>query len=121
MANILVIEDDPSMREFIQTILGGAGHAVRVAGTGLNGLLSARLKKPDLILLDMGLPELDGYAVAKELRASGQRGVPILAVTAHDHAEDYDAAYQAGCTGFLAKPLTEERLLQAIADQLAKK
>jgi CheY-like chemotaxis protein len=121
MADILVIEDDPLMRELIEMVCTEAGHTVRLVGTGLNGLLSVRQKKPDLILLDMGLPELDGYSVAKELRTTqGGKDIPILAVTAHDSPEDYDAAYAAGCTGFLAKPLSEERLRHAVAEQLKK-
>ncbi len=122
MADILVIEDDPLMREMIDMVLRNAGHSIRMVGTGLNGLLATRHQRPDLILLDMGLPELDGYSVAKELRATqANKDIPILAVTAHDGAEDYDAAYAAGCTGFLAKPINEERLLKAVAGQLKGK
>jgi CheY-like chemotaxis protein len=122
MADILVIDDDPLICDMIEMTLTAAGHAVRTAGTGLGGLLATRRHKPDLILLDMGLPELDGYSVARELTSTqAGKSIPILAVTAHDSAEDYDASYKAGCTGFLAKPFTQERLLEAVAKQLASK
>lgn len=122
MADIVVIDDDPLIREMIDMVLKGAGHAVRLADSGVNGLLAVMHKKPDLILLDMNLPGMDGYTLAKEFsNASKYRGVPILAVTAHDNAGDYDAAYKAGCTGFLGKPFDEERLLKAVNDQLKSK
>ena len=119
MAYILVVEDDTLIREIIESIVKGAGHSVHAVGTGLNALMSARQRAPDLILLDMSLPEMNGYLVARELRTHGSvKDIPILAVTAHDSAEDYDAAYQAGCTGFLAKPIDDGRLLKAIDEQL---
>ncbi|HEY1722273.1 MAG TPA: response regulator [Magnetospirillaceae bacterium] len=122
MADIVVIDDDPLIRETIDMVLSSAGHRVRLADSGVNGLLSVLHQKPDLILLDMNLPGMDGYTLAKEFsNASKYRGVPILAVTAHDSAEDYDAAYAAGCTGFLAKPLDQARLLHAVDEQLKRK
>jgi CheY-like chemotaxis protein len=122
MADILVIDDDPLIFEMIEFTLAPAGHRLRHAKTGLSGLLATFKQAPDLVLLDMGLPELDGYAVARELTATKSgKAIPILAVTANDSAEDTDAAFEAGCTGFLAKPFQEKHLLEAVAKQLRPK
>ena len=122
MADVLVIDDDPLICEMIEMTLTGLGHTVRKAGTGLSGLLATLDQLPDLVLLDMRLPGLDGYTVARQL-TSGKSGkaVPILAVTAHDSPEDYDAAYKAGCTGFLAKPFDTVHLIVAVPQQLQGK
>lgn len=119
MADILVIDDDLLISQLIELILIPAGHSVRTAATGLNGIKEIRRTVPDLILLDMNMPEMDGYTVAKALRAgSTAKTVPIIAVTAHTSTDDYDASYAAGCTGFIAKPFNAERLLQVVAEQL---
>ena len=121
MADILLIDDDELVCAMIKTILGVSGHEVRVANTGFDGLAEARGRAPDLILLDMGLPGRDGYAIAKDLRAMlANKTLPIIAVTAYDSASDYDAAYASGCSGFVAKPIDEDRLRSVVAEQLAK-
>lgn len=121
MADILLIDDDELICARIASILGVSGHAVRIAHNGVDGLADVRRRVPDLILLDMGLPGRDGYAVANDLRAMlNVTAPPIIAVTAYDSASDYDAAYSAGCSAFVAKPIDEALLLRVVAEQLNK-
>lgn len=119
MANILVIEDDEIMAHLVVAILEDKGHTLRVAGNGQIGLDEVARLRPDLILLDMNLPVMDGFEFAKRFRSNPEnRAIPILASTSETHSASYDAAYDAGCDGFLSKPWSEKELVGRIGEFL---
>jgi len=103
MARILHIEDDPGNRLLVRKLLQAAGHTVTDAVDGLQGVQLACAERPDLVLVDLNLPGLDGYEVTLRLRGEPSlRGVPIVAITAEG---DRDTSLAVGCDGFLQKPI----------------
>ncbi|MBK9476224.1 MAG: response regulator transcription factor [Tetrasphaera sp.] len=108
MAHLLVIEDDAAIRASMIRALGDLGHAVSSSPTGMAGLQSALDDNPDLILLDLGLPDLDGHSVLSMLRAVGQ--VPVIIVTARDDDPSVVKALDAGADDYIVKPFTSELL-----------
>src|SRR5215470_8442119 len=103
MAHILHIEDDPGNRLLVRKLLQTAGHTVTEAADGLEGVQLACAERPDLVLVDLNLPGLDGYEVTLRLRGEPKlRGVPIVAITAEG---DRDTSLAVGCDGFLQKPI----------------
>lgn len=108
MAHLLVIEDDAAIRASMIRALGDLGHAVSSSPTGMAGLQSALDENPDLILLDLGLPDLDGHSVLSMLRAVGQ--VPVIIVTARDDDPSVVKALDAGADDYIVKPFTSELL-----------
>jgi signal transduction histidine kinase len=103
MARILHIEDDPANRLLVRKLLQMAGHTVTDAADGLEGVSLARAEPPDLVLVDLNLPGLDGYEVTLRLRGEpSMQGVPIVAITAEG---DRDTSLAVGCDGFLQKPI----------------
>jgi CheY-like chemotaxis protein len=110
MADILVVDDDELMLELISDILIDEGHVVRTAADGQACLDAVAQAVPSLLILDMNMPVMDGYAVVRLLREKPRtRPMPIIAVTGMDTSADYDAAYQAGCNAFIAKPVQPDR------------
>jgi CheY-like chemotaxis protein len=119
MADILVIDDDDLIIELVRELLADAGHQVRSAGDGEAGLAEAAKAPPALVILDMNMPRMDGYTLAKRLRNNpATRTVKLLALTAHANASEYDDAYKAGCDGFVAKPLDAGRLYEKVKELL---
>jgi two-component system KDP operon response regulator KdpE len=106
---VLIIEDEPQMRRFLRTSLQSQGYQVVEAGTGKEGLRHAAGYNPDLILLDLGLPDGDGLAVAKVLRS--QRKTPIIVLSARGRDEDKVAALDLGADDYLTKPFGLGELL----------
>jgi CheY-like chemotaxis protein len=105
-AKILLIEDNEQNRHLTTFLLEARGHEVIHARLGRDGIELARKHRPALILLDIQLPEMDGYAVASALRAiPGLAHVPIVAVTSYAMAGDREKALAAGCNGHLEKPI----------------
>ena len=103
MARILHIEDDPANRLLVRKLLTPHGHDVIDAADGLEGVRSACAERPDLILVDLNIPHLDGYEVTLRLRGEPSlAGVPIVAITAEG---DRDTSLAVGCDGFLQKPI----------------
>lgn len=103
---ILYIEDNEQNFYLVQYILQSRGHEVRWARDGRTGLDEAIRTVPDLILLDIQLPVLDGYGVARSLRARAElAAVPVVALTSYAMPGDREKALQAGCTGYLEKPI----------------
>ncbi|HRW47424.1 MAG: response regulator [Caldilinea sp.] len=106
MAHILVIEDNEQNLYLVTFILERGGHAVTQARTGEEGIRQAVAARPDLILLDIQLPQMDGYAVAQTLRTHRHlEDVPIVAVTSYAMTGDRERVMAAGCTGYLEKPI----------------
>jgi two-component system response regulator MprA len=102
---ILVVEDEPSMRDALERVLRHCGYQVELAGDGRAGLAAASARAPDAIVLDVTLPLLDGLEVCRRLRASGNR-VPVLMVTARDAIADRVAGLDAGADDYLVKPFS---------------
>ena len=114
---ILLVEDGATNRKLIRLVLERAGATVRCAENGRAGIDAAEAESFDLILMDMQMPVLDGYSAARELRRRGH-AAPILALTAHAMSGDMQKCLDAGCSGYLSKPIDPQRLLQAIAEAL---
>lgn len=122
MATILVIEDDPNSLLLTTTVLEHAGHAVLCAERAANGLKLARERQPDLILMDIQLPGMDGLAATRLLKADpATAGILVYALTAHAMQGDEQKMREAGCDGYLAKPLGFTELLDAVARSLQAK
>lgn len=119
---ILVIEDNADNLELVRFLLEQAGFQVISAMDGLDGLEKARSLKPDLVLLDMSLPELDGWHLAKKLKDAPETArIPIIALTAHTLPGDRRRALEAGCDGFISKPLNVARFASQIQEYLSQK
>jgi len=113
MERILIIEDELPMRTVLQDVLAGEGYRVLTAADGESGLQRAIEEKPDLILLDIMMPKLDGYAVCAELRRLSNP-VPILMLTAKGQVEDRVQGLDAGADDYLVKPFSTEELLARV-------
>ncbi|HEU4589135.1 MAG TPA: response regulator [Gemmatimonadales bacterium] len=116
---ILVVEDHEENRRILRDLLTSAGYEMVEAVTGEQGVTMAEAQSPDLILMDIQLPELDGYEVTRRIRANPAiRAVPIIAVTSYALSGDDIMAYQAGCTGYVTKPFSPRQLLAKIREYL---
>jgi two-component system, cell cycle response regulator DivK len=112
---ILLIEDNEQNRYLTTFLLEGRGYDVVSAHDGLTGVELARTKNPDLILLDIQLPGMDGYAVARALRQNENlRTVPIIAVTSFAMVGDREKCLAAGCTGYMEKPINPDTFAEEI-------
>lgn len=112
---ILYIEDNPENRLLVKRILEAEGYSVIEAADGLVGLEIAARMQPDLILLDINLPEMDGYDLARRFRDTpGLQQVPILAITANVMQGDRERTLEAGCDGYIQKPIDVDRLPEQV-------
>ncbi|MBI4769480.1 MAG: response regulator [Chloroflexi bacterium] len=103
---ILVVEDNVDNLDLVRFVLEQDGFSVLSTWSGAEGLALARQHHPDLILLDLTLPELDGWAAARALKSDpATRDIPLVALTAHSLAGDREKALAAGCDGYLTKPM----------------
>jgi two-component system cell cycle response regulator DivK len=108
---ILYIEDNAENRLLVKRVLEAEGYSVFEAVDGPSGLEAAREGDPDLILLDISLPQVDGYTLARRFQDMSElEGVPILAVTANVMKGDRERSLAAGCNGYIAKPIDIDRL-----------
>ena len=115
MARILVIEDNPANMRLTTLLLQNAGHTALGAVDAESGLTLARAERPDLILMDMQLPGMDGFAATALLKKDpATAAIPVIALTAMAQMEDQDKAKAAGCDGYIAKPLSIRGLYSAI-------
>lgn len=116
---ILVIEDNEQNMYLTTFILEKHDYQVLQASNGVDGIKLARQEKPDLILLDIQLPVMDGYAVARELRKIQElASAPIVAVTSYAMPGDRDHALEAGCTGYIEKPINPATFITEIKQYL---
>jgi CheY-like chemotaxis protein len=115
MAKILLVEDNEMNRDMLSRRLIKRGYEVSIAVDGQAGVDAARSEPPDLILLDMSLPVMDGWTAAGHLKGDDTTsGVPIIALTAHALAGDREKALEAGCDDYDTKPIDIKRLLEKI-------
>lgn len=108
---LLVIEDNPLLRTQLEGLLVAEGIEVEFAGDGLSGLQMALASPPDVLVLDLGLPGLDGLRLCERLRAEADRHVPVLMLTARDALEDKLQGFRAGADDYLVKPFAGAELL----------
>ncbi|HMW19057.1 MAG TPA: two-component system response regulator KdpE [Accumulibacter sp.] len=101
---VLVVEDEPTIRRFVRTMLEDEGHAVIEAGTSAQGLMDAGTRKPDLLLLDLGLPDGNGVELIRDLRAWSD--IPVLVLSARNQEQDKIDALDAGADDYLTKPFS---------------
>jgi CheY-like chemotaxis protein len=115
MPTILLVEDNELNRDMLSRRLTRKGYDVLLAEDGAKGLSAATEGKPDLILMDMSLPMIDGWEVTRRLKAEPQtRAIPVIALTAHAMSSDREKAVAAGCDDYDTKPVELERLLAKI-------
>ena len=120
MAKILLIEDNELNRDMLSRRLIRRGYEVVMAEDGAAGLEAARTERPDLILMDMSLPVMDGWEATRQLKASEDlRAIPVIALTAHAMAGDEEKAFNAGCDAYETKPVELPRLLAKIESLLS--
>jgi CheY-like chemotaxis protein len=121
MAKILLVEDDEMNRDMLSRRLERRGYQVVMAVDGGQGLGVARSEAPDLILMDVSLPVLDGWEATRRLKAAAAtQAIPIIALTAHAMAGDREKAVEAGCDDYDTKPIEFPRLLGKIQALLAQ-
>jgi CheY-like chemotaxis protein len=122
MAKILLIEDNEMNRDMLSRRLIRNGHEVSIAIDGQQGTDMAMSQLPDLILMDMSLPVIDGWEATRRIKANeATRKIPVIALTAHAMAGDREKAVEAGCDDYDTKPVEISRLLGKIAALLAAK
>jgi two-component system OmpR family response regulator len=113
--SVLVVEDDPEINELVGAYVQIAGYDYQSALTGTQAVEKARQTHPALIVLDIMLPDFDGFEVARRLKSeSNTRGIPIVMLTALDRDEYRQRGKTAGAVGYLTKPFDPDRLLEAI-------
>ncbi len=113
---ILVVEDDQASRELVVAVLAAAGHTVLEAEDGRGLLERVKRERPNLILMDLQLPRIDGFTLTRQLKADAEtREIPVLAATAYAQPEQEARALEVGCAGYLTKPLDTQTLLKTVA------
>jgi two-component system cell cycle response regulator DivK len=116
---ILVVEDHEDNRQILRDLLGNAGYDMVEAETGEDGLAAAAAQRPDLILMDIQLPGIDGYETTRRLKADpALRTVPIIVVTSYALSGDDIKAHAAGCDAYVTKPYSPRQLLAKIREYL---
>lgn len=117
---ILVIEDQEDNRRILRDLLTSVGYEIMEAGTGEEGVSRAEAEHPDLILMDIQLPGLDGYEATRRIKANPALSqIPIIAVTSYALSGDEAKAYEAGCNGYISKPFSPRALLAKVREFLS--
>jgi two-component system cell cycle response regulator DivK len=115
MCRILLVEDNDLNRDMLRRRLSHRGYDVILAADGRQGIEMARSGKPDLVLMDLSLPEIDGWQATRILKSdTGTQGIPVVALTAHAMLGDQEKALEAGCDGYATKPVDLPVLLSMI-------
>lgn len=120
MAKILLVEDNEMNRDMLSRRLLRQGHELVMAVDGQEAVDKAMTEAPDLILMDLSLPIIDGWEATRRIRTASNRPLPIIALTAHAMAGDREKALQAGCDDFDTKPVDLPRLLGKIEALLSR-
>lgn len=115
MSRILIVEDNEMNADMLSRRLQRAGHEVLVAADGQQGVDMARVHRPDLVLMDMDLPVIDGWAATRAIKRDPElSGIPVMALTAHAVVGEREKALQAGCVDYDTKPIEWSRLKQKV-------
>jgi CheY-like chemotaxis protein len=122
MAKILLVEDNELNRDMLSRRLARKGYEVLVASDGAKGVEMTGIECPDLVLMDMSLPVLDGWEAAERLKTNPEtQSIPVIALTAHAMTEDRERALAAGCDDYDTKPVEMPRLLEKMERLLQKR
>jgi CheY-like chemotaxis protein len=122
MTKILLVEDNEMNRDMLSRRLARKGYEVAIAIDGQQGIEMARSETPDLILMDMSLPVVDGWEATRQLKSAPEtQSIPVIALTAHAMAGDREKAVEAGCNDYDIKPIELPRLLEKIEALLGGK
>ena len=117
---ILVVEDQEDNRRILRDLLTNAGYELIEAVTGTEGVAMAKTHHPDLILMDIQLPEIDGYEAVRRIKSDpALKLIPIIAVTSYALSGDEEKAYAAGCIAYVTKPFSPRMLVAKVREQLA--
>ena len=118
---VLIVDDIQADRAHLERIVSEAGHQTLLAENGAMAVERATRDQPDLILMDLGMPEMDGWTAAEKIKSDSEtRSIPLIAITAHTLPRDRFRALQAGCDGFVTKPIHVESFLEVIARAFEK-
>lgn len=118
-AHILIVEDNMDNYELVRFVLERAGYDVFLAVNGRDGVDAARAQMPDLILMDLGMPEMDGWKATEKLKADEEtRAIPLYALTAHTLPHERKRALDAGCDGYFSKPIHMKGFLDLVEEAL---
>lgn len=119
MARILVIDDDPDIRGLLATYFQNHGHQVLSAEDGAHGIGMAVQRRPDVVILDVDMPVLDGHSTMRVLKSDPQMSdIPVVVLTAHNNDQTRESMRRAGCSGFLPKPFDLGQLDRAVTHSL---
>lgn len=116
---VLVIEDNDDSREIYRSILEHHGFRVVLATTGEDGVAAARRERPDIIVMDLQLPEMDGVSATRLLKSDPETAaIPVLVITVHAQADDLAGAHAAGCDEYIVKPADPSAVAARLAEML---
>jgi two-component system, cell cycle response regulator DivK len=116
---ILVVEDQEDNRRILRDLLTSGGYEIMEAEDGKSGITAAEAERPDLILMDIQMPVMDGYEATRRIKASPElRAIPIIVVTSYALSGDEDKARAAGCDDYIAKPYSPRQMLAKIKEHL---
>ena len=116
---ILVVEDQEDNRRILRDLLNSAGYEIAEAVTGTEGVSMAGSERPDLILMDIQLPGIDGYEATRRIKADPElREIPLVVVTSYALSGDDAKAFAAGCDGYVTKPFSPRKLLAKVRELL---
>ena len=121
MANILVVDDELGIRDLLFEILNDEGHAVEVAENAAQARMARQASRPDLVLLDIWMPDTDGVTLLKEWAGAGLLNMPVIMMSGHATIDTAVEATRIGAQAFLEKPITMQKLLKAVEQGLARK
>ena len=121
MANILVVDDELGIRDLLSEILNDEGHAVEVAENAAAARAARQAARPDLVLLDIWMPDMDGVTLLKEWASAGLLNMPVIMMSGHATIDTAVEATRIGAQAFLEKPITLQKLLKAVEHGLARK
>jgi len=119
MKKVLLVEDNPDNCEVMRTILSHHGYEVVEAHNGEDGVRLAEEEKPDIILMDLSLPKMDGWEAATIIKSKEElKNIPVIAITAHAMSGDEKKALEKGCDGYLSKPCTPRSVVDMVKKYL---
>lgn len=120
-SRVLVVEDNEDNLTLVVDVLSSMDYEVIVASDGLEGVEKTRAEKPDLILMDLSLPRMDGWTATRQLKADPElKAIPVIALTAHAMVGDREKALEAGCDDYVTKPINIPELIEKLNQYLNK-